>query len=64
METAITNLPIGIEPRELDLTPICSAPLTAAEREELNAFFRRKRAENDHNPAVLALRRQFTPPPR
>lgn len=59
METALLPRPIGIEPREMDLTPICSAPLTAAEREELTAFFRKKRAENDKNPAVVALRKQF-----
>jgi hypothetical protein len=49
---------LGIETREVDLV-ICSAPLTAKDRRELNAFFREKRAENDKNPEVLALRKRF-----
>lgn len=64
METTLLPRPIGIEPREVDLTPICSPPLTDAEWEELNAFFRQKRAENDKNPTVVALRKQFAAPRR
>ena len=62
MEAITTPRTIGIESREVDLTPICSAPLTPTERAELNAFFHRKRAENDKNPAIVALRKQFGSP--
>jgi hypothetical protein len=49
---------LGIEPCGVDLT-ICSRPLTAADRAEMSAFLRRKRAENDRKPWVVALRRHL-----
>ncbi len=52
------NRRLGIEPRGVDLT-ICSGPLTAADRAELSAFARRKRAENDRKPWVVAMRKHF-----
>jgi len=46
---------LGIEPREIDLTPIVSRPYTAAEEQEISAFFQRLRAENAKDPEIVAL---------
>lgn len=59
MATITARLPrrkLGIEPPEIDLTPIVSQPYTEAESQEISAFFQRKRAENDQLPEVVALR--------
>ncbi len=47
---------LGIEPEGLDLTPIISQPYTEAESQKFSVFFEQKRAENDRNPAIVALR--------
>lgn len=49
---------IGIEPLDVDLV-IAPTALSAAERQELNAFFREQRQRNDQSPAVRALRKQL-----
>ncbi len=46
---------IGIEPRGVDLV-VVSPALTAADRQELSAFFRDQHRQNDQRPAVVALR--------
>lgn len=54
--TRSTRRKIGIEPREIDLTPIYSRPRTEEEEKEISAFFQKLRAENDENPEIVALR--------
>ena len=61
MATVTTRPPrrkpkLGVEPRELDLTPIVSQPYTEAESQEISLFFRRQWAENDQLPEVVVLR--------
>ena len=46
---------IGIEPREIDLTPIVSRPYTEEEEKEVSAFFQKLRAENAKDPEIVAL---------
>ena len=57
--TTRTSPRIGIEPREVDLTPIRSRSLTLSDRAEMDAFFRAQRAKNDGDPVVLGLRNQL-----
>lgn len=54
-----TISPIGIEPREVDLTPIHSGGLTELDKAELKAFFLEQRARNDRDPVVVRLRQQL-----
>jgi hypothetical protein len=55
---SIARRKIGIEPREVDLV-VASSALTAADRQELSAFFRDQRRQNDQRPAVVALRKHL-----
>ncbi|MGI4742750.1 MAG: hypothetical protein ACRYG7_46930 [Janthinobacterium lividum] len=57
--TTRTSRRIGIEPREVDLTPIRSSVLTKADRVEMNAFFLEQRAKNDRDPTIVHLRQQL-----
>ena len=50
---------LGHEPAGIDLIPIVSRPYTEEEEQEISAFFQKLRAENDKNPAVVALREQL-----
>ena len=61
META-TRRPrrkLGIEPQDLDLSPIVSQPYSEAEEQEVSKFFQQLRAENANNPALATLREQL-----
>jgi hypothetical protein len=55
MPASLARRKIGIEPREVDLV-VGSPALTAADRQELSAFFRDQRKQNDQRSAVVALR--------
>ena len=58
MATKTTTRPqrkLGIEPRNIDLTPIVSRPYTEAEEREISAFFQKLRAENAKDPEIVAL---------
>ena len=57
--TTQTRRKLGIESREIDLTPIVSQPYTEAEEGEISAFFQQLRAENDKDPEVVALREKL-----
>lgn len=57
--TTRTSPRIGLEPREVDLTPIRSRSLTQSDRAEMNEFFRAQRTKNDSDPVVLGLRNQL-----
>ena len=50
---------IGIEPRDIDLTPIVSRSRTEEEEKEISAFFQKLKAENDKNPEIVALRERL-----
>lgn len=49
---------IGTEPAEVDLL-VGPTTLTAADRRELDVFFREQRQRNDKSPAVRAIRKQL-----
>jgi len=49
------NSRLGIEPREIDLTPIVSRPYTETEEREISTFFQKLRAENAKDPEIVAL---------
>ncbi len=53
--TARSRPKLGIEPREIDLTPIVSRPYTEEEEREISAFFKKLRAENAKDPEIVAL---------
>lgn len=53
-----TRRKIGIEPLEVDLV-VGPNVLTAADRQEMDTFFRELRKQNDKNPAVRAVRKQL-----
>lgn len=58
MATKTTTRPqhkLGIEPRDIDLTPIVSRPYTEAEELEISAFFQNLRAENAKDPEIVSL---------
>ena len=58
MATVITprsRRKLGIEPQGIDLLPIVSRPYTAAEEQEISAFFQQLKAENARNPEIAAL---------
>ena len=46
---------LGHEPAGIDLTPIVSRPYTAAEEQEISAFFQQLKAENAKDPEIAAL---------
>ncbi len=61
MPASLARRKIGIEPREVDLV-VASPALTAADCQELSAFFRDQHKQNDQRPAVVALRKHVASP--
>lgn len=56
MPTAVRRK-IGIEPLDVDL--VVGPSLSAADTQEIDAFFRERRKQNDKSPAVRAIRKQL-----
>ncbi|WP_223654422.1 hypothetical protein [Hymenobacter psoromatis] len=57
--TSPRRLKLGVESRELDLTPICSTPLSPAEEQEVSGFLAAVRARDAQNPAVQAILKKY-----